>query len=149
MWSGTLARKVSPQAALARLHDARLKLPKLDPGQSLTLRDKLFEMAGISQARQARLLALAVRKIEESLSAMSPQRLVYGVGLGKSEIREFLDVDHAERRKAAGEVIELLGAKPSKTSINLGGSGPMQVNISFAPLRQSAKVIEAEVIPSK
>lgn len=148
-----MPRKVSPQKALARLHANPLRLPKIEPGQAPTLRDELFELAGVTRERQAALLTQAVNKIEESLNSTTTQRLVCGIGLGKSEVREFIDIDHAERRKAAGEVIELLGAKPSRFSIHGASSVPVQVNIAFAPLRTTPQRIKATAtvvdVPSK
>lgn len=98
-----------PSRSLARRRPSE---PPALPGHDPRL--ALFEKAGLTPERQATLLKSAVEALEGGLLAMSAQYP------GQP--------DHFARMKAAGQLIGLVGAEPSRASVRDGG-GKAEVTI--------------------
>lgn len=100
-----------------------------------------MELAGYDEAEQAATLRASVEKLRSQLEATKVSRLSVPVGgNGGSIVQEFIDVDHATQRAAAVELIEIVGAKASRTA-NAGPSG-LQVNILVREAEPQATKVE-------
>lgn len=115
-------------------------------GGAVALRERLLEKAQVTEDDQARLLKAALDKLESQLEASVVRRLTVGTGAGRSEVREYVDLDTNAQRAAAVELLSVVGAYPSKS---IGGSGQTQVAVvvridpMLAPMAQ-AKVVEVQ-----
>lgn len=145
-----MARKQAP-AALAR-QSAALSSPDAIGG-ALGLRERMLELAGVTEVEQARLLRVAIIRIEEELSATRVQRLVVNAGLNQSEVREYVDIDHGARHRAAAELMDRFGVMVSKQQ-NVSNIGSLTVNIvrrepDELPVLVAEPVeVRAEVLPN-
>lgn len=106
------------------------------------MRQTLLDMAGITEAEQALLTRLVINKLTHLLSATTVQRLVVNAGLHRSEVKEYFDDDGALQARAAAELIDVLGLKPSRSQ-GISNTGPMTVNVTFAERpAQQAEIID-------
>lgn len=103
-------------------------------------RERLLELAGYDEDRQATLLGAALARIEATMtSAPTTQRLVVGVGRGVSQVQEFVDEDEALRLRAATEMVQAMGGYPSR-SAGLRDSGGAKVEITFRDMAPRPRV---------
>jgi site-specific recombinase len=135
-----LARKQAP-AALAR-QAAALSSPDA-VGGALGLREKMLELAGVTEAEQARLTRVAITRLTEEVSAEKVQRLVVNRGLNNSEVVEFVDIDWSSRHRAAAELLDRFGVVVSKSAQNVNNIGNLTVIVTK---RDAPEVIEAELV---
>jgi len=134
-----MARKQSP-AALARTQQS-LGSPE---GQALGLRERLLEMAGVTEHEQATLTRAAITKYSELLHATKVQRLVVNAGLNQSEVREFADPDHAIQARAADALLDRFGVVLSKAASVGTQIGSLTVHVH--KVQPPSVVIDAQVI---
>lgn len=113
------------------------------------LRAQLLAAAGISFEKQARLLQKAIDKLESKLDAKHTEIVSY-----RGEVTEQIELeDNAAQLRASEALIDVLGAKPSKSTGD--GQGDVIVQIVFpqacqptAPLQvvSDTKQIDAQVV---
>jgi hypothetical protein len=135
-----MSRRLSPAAQSARAV-ARVVPDAL--GESNVTRSELMLRAGADLAEQALLTRLVINKLRDALSARMTQRLIVNAGLHQSQVREFVDEDVPMQLRAAAELVDLLGLKPSR-SAGITATGPMTINVTFTerPNMVKAKVIQ-------
>jgi hypothetical protein len=73
------------------------------------------------------------------MSAQRVTRLVVNAGLHTSEVREFIDDDGALQARAAADLIDVLGIKPSKSVASGSGNQPVTVQVAFVQRPDAAK----------
>ncbi len=98
-------------------------------GGPLGLRERMLEMAGVTEAEQAVVVRLAITKLVELTKAKRTQRLVVNVGLNTSEVQEFVDDDGALQARAASELLDRFGVVVSKAQASLTGGGDLVVHV--------------------
>lgn len=136
-----MARKQAP-SALARTRDA-LALGSAE-GQAQGMRERLLELAGVTEAEQAMLTRAAIDKYRDQLTATKVQRLVVNAGLNVSEVREYSDPDHAIQARAADALLDRFGVVVSKTAAGGTQIGSLTVIVNKV---QPPDVVEAVVRP--
>ena len=145
---------VAPEPAAALVVSPDRLVPAVrDSLQGLSVRDELLKLAGIDRGKQAELLTLGLDKLQSLLSANSVQRLVVNSGLHRSEVVEFIDADSAIQARAAGELLKVVGAYPSRSSTDGSSKGPTgPILIQFVDMgahhraRQALDMGQAQVV---
>lgn len=139
-----MARKQAPSAMVRASSAAMASGEAL--GGALGLRERLLELAGVTEQEQARLTRCAISKLTDLLSATKTQRLVVNAGLNQSEVREFVDEDLGRQHAAAVELLDRFGVVVSKSnqSLNVGGNLTVIVTKREPPAVQG-QVIDAQV----
>lgn len=121
-----MARKQSP-AAMIR---SAVALSSPDAvGGPLGLRERLLEMAGVTEAEQAILTRRAIDTYVRLLTATKGQRLVVNAGLNVSEVQTFVDADHAIQARAADALLDRFGVVIAKGHASLTGGGDLIVHV--------------------
>lgn len=134
-----MARKQSPAAL------ARLAVPDA-LGSSMPARARLLELAACDEPEQALLTRLVIDKLRQLMTSEKIQRLVVNTGLHQSEVREFIDQNGELQARAAAELIDLLGLKPSRSAGISSGGGPQTINVTFREREPEPKLVKAKVI---
>lgn len=87
------------------------------------MRAALFNAAGISFERQAKLLQKAINKLESKLDAKHTEIVSY-----QGEVTEQIELeDNAAQLRASEALIDVLGAKPSKSTGDAQGDVIVQI----------------------
>jgi hypothetical protein len=136
-----MARKQSP-AALAR-SAAALASPDA-VGGALGLRERLLEMAGVTEAEQAILTRRAIDTYVRHLGAKKVQRLVVNQGLNTSVVQEYVDEDLAIQARAADALLDRFGVVVSKTAASSTNIGSLTVHVHKV---QPPELQQAVVLP--
>lgn len=115
-------------------------------GSVNSLRQIMLDAAGVSVAELARITRRVVDKNVELLDAKRKVRLVVSQGRDAAAIVEsFEEDDTAMQARAAAELTDILGIKPSRSqAINTGG-GPVNIRVSFAERPQPKRIEVIEV----
>lgn len=115
-------------------------------GAVVPIRDRLLALAGYDEQAQAKMLRAAIELLRGKLGALTTQRLVVSQGRNApSQVEEFLDVDHTTQLRAAEELIETFGGKPSRSAGS--GSGNVQVNILVREAEPGKPPVEVIDVP--
>lgn len=137
-----MARKQSP-AALMR-SAAALASPDA-VGGALGLRERLLEMAGVTESEQAVLTRRAIDTYVKHLSAKKTQRLVVNAGLNTSEVQTFVDEDGALQARAADALLDRFGVSVSKQQLGGTQIGSLTVHVHKVQPPDAIQV-EAQVL---
>jgi hypothetical protein len=125
-----LARKQSP-SALSRATASGMALASGSAlGGATGLRERMLELAGVTEHEQAVATRASITRLTDALNATRVQRLVVNHGRDHSEVREFLDIDHMMRIRAAAEMLDRLGVQVSKSSSNVNNIGSLTVIVT-------------------
>ena len=109
----------------------------------------MLELAGIKPEELARSTRLVLNKFTELLEAQCVTRLVVSQGRDEPAIvQEFTDQDGALQARAAAELVDILGLKPSRSQgLNTGG-GPVSIKVTFVE-RPAQPKHDIDVTPRK
>jgi hypothetical protein len=118
----TPSEKDSTQA-LVKSKRARTTLATKD--SAISLREEILALAGVDKNRLAELTRASIARIDEALAATVVERVTYQGDVTAT----FADIDHKTRLAAADRVLDIVGAKQSKSATDKGPSGPTQVNV--------------------
>jgi hypothetical protein len=115
-------------------------------GGALGLRERLLEMAGVTEAEQAILTRRAIDTYVSHLSAKKVQRLVVNAGLNTSVVKEFIDDDGALQARAADALLDHFGVVISKASAGGTQVGTLIVNITKREPPPLPITVDAQVV---
>ena len=130
-----------PPAALARQASQAALASGGALGGALGLRERMLELAGVTEAEQARLTRCSINKLTDLLAAKRVTRLVVNAGRHVSEVREYVDEDTGRQHAAATELLDRFGVVVSKQTNALNVGGNLTVVISK---QQPPDVLDAE-----
>lgn len=99
-------------------------------GGAVGLRERLLEMAGVTETEQAILTRRAIDTYVKHLSAKKVQRLVVNAGLNVSEVQTFVDEDNAIQARAADALLDRFGVVISKAQGSSTQIGALNVYIT-------------------
>lgn len=137
-----MARKQAP-SALARASQAAMASGEA-LGGAVGLRERLLELAGVTETEQAILTRRAIDTYVRHLKATKVQRLVVNTGLNTSDVLEYVDQDNAIQARAADALLDRFGVVVSKAQASGTQIGSLTVIVNKVQPPSDA-VVDAQV----
>ena len=134
-----------PALASGRALDTLKTLASAPPA----IREQILALASITPRKLAKLVRKSFREMNRALAAERVQRLVVPGGKGEAaSVEQFTDIDFSTRLQAADMLLKVAAIYPSRAAVTGDPSAPqgiVNVNVTFADVREPAKTVPAEL----